>query len=209
MRISVLMDRKFQSVSSYKYLGVTIDNDEREGNEIKRRTAMINHPFWQNFNLVRNDLRIATKLRILKACVFSTFRNGCEVWGLRRSDEAKISSFEMWCYRRMLRNPWTNRVTNVKVLSRMGMQNTDLLGKIKERQLQFLGHSLRGSAGEELKTIINEAATQRNTGRGRKRINWYYSSKEIAMGWHEANQMAQDRNRWREAVRLMFANYRP
>ena len=58
------------------------------------------------------------------------------------------------------------------------MQNTELLEKIQERQL-LLGHSLRGSAGEELKTIIDELATQRNTGRGRKRITWYDSSKEI------------------------------
>ena len=89
----------------------------------------------------------------------------------------------------------------------MGMQNTELLEKIKERQLHFLGHALRGSAGEELKTIINEAATQRNTGRGRKRTTWYDSSKEITRDWHEANEMVQDRNRWREAVRLMFANH--
>ena len=80
---------------------------------------------------------------------------------------------------------------------------------MKERQVQFLGHSLRGSASEKLKTTINEAATQRNTGRGRKRITWYDSSKEITRDWHEANEMAQDRNRWRESVRLMFANHQP
>ena len=67
----------------------------------------------------------------------------------------------MWCYRQILRIPWTDRGTNVEVLRRMGMQNSELLEKIKERQLHFLGHALRGSAGEELKTIINEAATQK------------------------------------------------
>ena len=75
----------------------------------------------------------------------------------------------------MLKIPWTDRVTNEEVLRRMGMQNSELLEKIKERHVP----ALRGSAGEELKTIINEAATQRNTGRGRKRITWYDSSKEI------------------------------
>ena len=198
-----------QRIESYKYLGVSIDNDGREGNEVKRRIAMAKQTFWQDSNLLRNNLRIATNLRILKACVFSTFRYGCEVWGLRKSDEAKIRSFEM-CYRPMLKIPWTDRVTNVEVLRRMGMQNTELLEKINERQLHFLGgHALRGSAGEELKTIINGAATQRNTGRLRKRITWYDSSKEITRDWHEANEMAQDRNKWREAVRLMFANNQP
>ena len=111
------MDRELKvSHAMYKYFGVTIDNDGKEGNEIKRRTAMTKQTFWQNSNLLRNDPRIATKLRILKACFFLTFRYGCEVWGLRRSDVAKIRSFEMWCYRRMLKIPWTDRVTNVDVL---------------------------------------------------------------------------------------------
>ena len=94
----------------------------------------------------------------------------------------------------MLKIPWTYRVTNVKVLKRMRMQNTELLEKIKERQLHFLGYVLRGSTGEELKTVINEATTQRNTGRERKRITWYDSSKEITRDWHEASEVAQDRN---------------
>ena len=57
-----------ESASSYKHLGVTIDdNDGREGNEVKRRNAMAKQTFWQNSNLLRNDLRIALKLRILNA----------------------------------------------------------------------------------------------------------------------------------------------
>ena len=122
-------------------------------------------------------------------------RYGCEVWGWRRLDEPKIRSFEMWCYRRMLKIPWTDRVTNAEVLRRIKMLNTELLEKIKEIRLHFQGHAQRRSAGEELKTIINEAATQRNTCRERKRITWYDSSKEIKRDWREASEMEQDRNR--------------
>ena len=62
--------QSIECVSSYKYLL----HDGSEGNEIKRRTAMAKQTFWQNSNMLRNDLRITRKLRIVAACVFSTFR---------------------------------------------------------------------------------------------------------------------------------------
>uniref|UniRef100_A0A8D9BDT9 Uncharacterized protein n=1 Tax=Cacopsylla melanoneura TaxID=428564 RepID=A0A8D9BDT9_9HEMI len=99
----------------------------------------------------------------------------------------------MWCYRRMLRIPWTDRVTNVEVLRRMN-KNMELEHTIKKRKLEYLGHILRGTKYKMLNLIL-EGRIEGRRSRGRRRKSWRSNLRE----WFECDdqelmRIARDKN---------------
>jgi uncharacterized protein YutD len=80
---------------------------------------MIKAAFWQNKEEMRRNICLSTKLRILNCYVFSILNYGCESWTWNKIMRKKVDAFEMWCYRRMLKKSWTDKVTNKEVLRRM------------------------------------------------------------------------------------------
>ena len=110
----------------------------------------------------------------------------------------KLEAAEMWFYRRMLRIPWTARVTNQEVLERMGVAR-EMMTVIRKRQLGFLGHILR-SDGMESNCLMGMVEGRR--ARGRQRMKWTDRIKELVgcerMG--EVKRLAEDRSAWRAIV---------
>ena len=124
-------------VSHFKYLGVTIRNDGRDDNEIKERIAIVKQAFWHNSNLMRSYLKIKTKIKVLKAYIWSIMRYGCEVWELKNSTEKSITAFEMWGYKRILKISWIDRITNEDVLRRMKCDRRVLLDQNEKETTQI------------------------------------------------------------------------
>ena len=128
------------NVTSFKYLGCKFTFDNDCSIEIKNRIALASaayaklKPIWRN-----NRIKIKTKLRVLKTCVFSTLLYGAEVWVLKKQDEMKLDAFEMKCYRWLLEIKWQDHVRNSTIRKLLNeVRNTSSL--IKKRQLKWLGH---------------------------------------------------------------------
>ena len=118
-------------------------------------------PLW-------NSQSTELKWRTLKACIFSCFN----LWqrGLGHlKDEKKITSFEMKCYRKILRISWTERKTNASVLEQLGVKAPQLLNLIKKQKLSYFGHIKRHNTLEKL---FLEGTCEGRRGRGRPRRRW-------------------------------------
>ena len=87
---------------------------------------------------------VLTKVRLAKALVFPVVMYGCESWTIRKSERRKIDAFELWCWRRSLRIPWTERRTNTSI-SDETRPETSLEGMIIKRALNFFGHAMRAT----------------------------------------------------------------
>ena len=146
---------------------------------------------------MRNNFSLQVKKKLLETQVWSILRYGCETFTLTKSMKKKISSFELWCYRRTLKCSWQDYVRNEAMLERMHETRPSLLEKIIARKMAFLGHIARKSAGEELSRIIQE--DWRKIGRGRRRRWWMDDVKEVTgcKDIRKCVQLAQRKKSWK------------
>ena len=147
--------------------------------------------------LTNNRIGIQTRIRAMKTYVWSTLTYGSEAWTLNKNMKNKINAAEMWFYRRMLKIPWTARVTNEEVLRRVN-QKRSLLRTIRKRQIEFLGHVIRR---EKIEHLCLTGMIEGRRARGRQRKKFLDSILEdinnnVTAG--QLIQMARDRQRWRQ-----------
>ena len=140
------------------------------------------------------------KWRTLKACIFPVAIYGCEAWTISKTDEKKITSYEMKCYRKTLRILWTERKTNASVLEQLVLKASQLLNLIKKQKLSYFGHIKRHNALE--KTILGgHMWGQEGRGRGRPRKRWTQDIGEwMGVSTVEAGRQALERGEFRQAV---------
>ena len=102
--------------------------------------------------LKSTDITLPTKVRLVKAMVFPVVMYGCESWTVKKADHQRIDAFELWCWRRLLRVPWTARRSNQSILKEIspGCSFEGLMLKLK---LQYFGHPMRNVDSLE-KTLI-------------------------------------------------------
>ncbi|XP_077302179.1 uncharacterized protein LOC143922722 isoform X1 [Arctopsyche grandis] len=93
--------------------------------------------------LTNKHLNLHTRLRFAKSYVWTVLLHGCETWTLKTKMISRIEAFEMWVYRRMLKIPWTKKISNEAVLGMMG-RGRELVSVIKRRKMEYLGHMIRG-----------------------------------------------------------------
>ena len=133
--------------------------------EIDIRTEKARATFWKHKELLRRNINIDTKKRILRCYVFSVFNYGCETWTFTKTVMDKIKSFEMWCYRRILRISWREHKTNKEVLQTADVTER-LLDQLIKRKMRYAGHVIRGSSGHLLQLAL-EGRIDARRGRGR------------------------------------------
>ena len=139
------------------------------------------------------QLSMELKLRILNCYVMSIFTYGCEAWTLSEVLEAKIDAFEMWCFRRMGRISWKDRITNNEVLAKLGTER-NLLKSVKQRQLRYYGHIKRQNG---FLTHALEGKLEGKRPRGRPRTTWMSNiAKWTGKTKHNCTRMAVDRDLW-------------
>ena len=143
------------------------------------------------------NISLETKKRLLNTLVFSIANFGSECWVLKNSERKRINSFELWCYRRLLRISWTEKKTKDEVLQKIRC-NRRLLDTLNTRKLTFLGHVLRSTSFD--KTLLMDMVFGP---RGRVRPKARYSNdlKNLCdMTMVEATRLAQNRGHWRSIV---------
>ena len=95
-----------------------------------------------NSILKSRDITLPTKVRLAKAMVFPVVMYGCESWTVKKADHRRIDAFELWCWRRLLRVPWTARRFNQSTLKEIG-PGCSLEGMLLKLKLQYFGHLMR------------------------------------------------------------------
>jgi len=110
-----------EQVSQYKYLGSWTTEDGKCEMDIKTRIGMAKDAFWKHNKLLRGNINLQTKKRMLNCYVFPVVKYACESWTLSDDLSHRINSFEQWCYRRMMkiRPKWTDNISNEEVLQRI------------------------------------------------------------------------------------------
>ena len=117
---------------------ITADNDC--SHEIQRR-LLLGRKVMTNLDsiLKSRDITLSTKVRLVKAMVFPVVMHGCESWTIKKAECRRIDAFELWCWRRLLRVPWTARRSNQSILKEISPE-CSLEGLMLKLKLQYIGH---------------------------------------------------------------------
>ena len=117
----------------------------------------------------RKDITLPTKVRIVKAMVFPVVMYGCESWTVKKAECQRIDALELWCWRRLLRVPWTARRSNQSILKEISPR-VSLEGMMLKLKLQYFGHLMRRVDSLEKTLILGGIVGRRR--RGRPRMRW-------------------------------------
>ena len=115
------------------------------------------------------DITLPTKVCLVKAMVFPVVTYGCESWTMKKAEHRRIDAFELWCWRRLLRVPWTSRRSNQSILKEIS-PGCSMEGMMLKLKLQYFGHLMRRVDSLE-KTLILRGFEGRRK-RGRQRMRW-------------------------------------
>ena len=119
--------------------------------------------------LKRRDITLSTKVRLVKAMVFPVVTYGCESWTIKKAECQRIDAFELWCWRRLLRVPWTARRSNQSILKEINPEYT-LEGLMLKLKLQYFGHLMWRADSLEKTLMLGKIEGRRR--RGRQRMRW-------------------------------------
>ena len=134
-------------VADFIFLGSKITADGDCTHEIKRRLLLGRKVMTKLDSILKSrDIPLPTKVHLVKAMVFPVIMYGCESWTIKKAEHQKIDAFKLWCWRRLLRVPWTARRTNQSILKEIS-PGCSLEGLMLKLKLQYFGH-LVSRAGE-------------------------------------------------------------
>ena len=190
-----------EQVTQFNFLGALITTSGGCSAEIRRCLAMAKSAMvGLNKIWVDRGITKATKTRLVSALIFPIATYGCETWTLTKSDRKRINSFELWCWRRMLRISWIMKRTNDSVLQEV-QPKTRLLCLIQSQMLSFFGHVSRRD-GDCLEKVIMQGRVEGSRKPGRPRTRWIDQIKSVAgsSSLQDLYSLAKDRQRWRAIV---------
>ena len=129
-----------ETVADFIFLSSKITADGDCSREIKRR-LLLGRKVMTNLDslLKTRDVTLPTKVHLVKAMVFLVVIYGCESWTIKKAEHRRTDAFELWCWRRLLRVPWTARRSNESILKEICPEHT-LEGLMLKLKLQYLGH---------------------------------------------------------------------
>ena len=159
-----------ETVSDFIFLGSKITADGDCSHEIKR-CLLLGRKVMTNLDSIfrSRDITLPTKVCLVKAMVFPVIKYGCERWTIKKAAHQRINAFELWCWRRLLRVPWTVRKSNQSVVKEISPEyaSEGLMLKLK---LQYFGHLMRRTDSYGKTLILGKIEGRRR--RGRQRMRW-------------------------------------
>ena len=131
---------KVETVTDFIFLGSKITVDDDCSQEIKRHLLLGRKAVTNLDSILKcRDITLPTKVHLVKAMVFPVVMYGCESWTIKRAECRRIDAFELWCWRRLLRVPWTARRSNQSILKEVS-PGCSLEGLMLKLKLQYFGH---------------------------------------------------------------------
>ena len=153
-----------ETVRDFIFLGSKITADSDCSHEIKRhlflgRKAMTN----LDSTLESRDMTLPTKVHLIKAMVFPVVMYGCDSWTIKKAECRRIDAFEVWCWRRLLRVPWTARRSNQSILKEISPEDS-LEGLMLKLKLPHFGHLMRKTDSMEKTLMLGKMKSRKRSG---------------------------------------------